>query len=742
MKKRGVLLVFEGTDCSGKSTQINLFVERLKNKGKSVVVLDFPNYSTPTGKIVRRYLDNEFGPANSISPKFASILYAEDRFASKQIILDALENNDFVILDRYVESNMGHQGGKVKDPEERKQFFKWLEELEYKNFELPKPDAIIFLYMPWDISKKLKQDRIKKSEFHPGKEDGHESNDEHMINAGRSYLQLADLFNWIKIECATEGDYNSLRTPENIAEEVYEKIESALNYSEKEKIILDYFFTNKNNSIFVAKNFHPEVWALMQARYSRSSIGMRESFLKLLKEDEQSFNELYDEICKTKSGIASEHATQKAVNFMEKWVTGFGHSSIAEGAVAGIGIEGISILATKVIEDNRLSSFCEKSTRYVSFDKDSFFIDEDLKNSEFSEEIQELINLLFETYKNLHEPVLNYIKRTSPREDEISESSWERSCSARRFDAVRYLLPVCTKTSLGWTVNARELSHGISKLLSHPLKEMNEIGRKIRKEAVKVFPSLLKYAEKNDYYIKTDFAMNELFGRRPYDSFDGKKVKLVNSCENIENTILASILYKYHNQSYEKSLEKIKLLSNSEKEKIFDDYLSYMGPHDKPLRELEHSLFTFDIIIDYGAFRDLQRQRICTQTNPILNSDLGYEIPQDIIDAGVEREYCNVMEKAKELYEKVREFYPLQSQYLLPLAFRKRFLISMNLREFYYFIQLRSSPKAHPSYRKIAQEMYEIMKEKYPLLCKYIKCNYSEEKLGRLKQEQKIENAI
>ncbi len=739
-KANGKLIVFEGTDCSGKSTQIKLLMDKLGKEGKTTATLDFPNYSTPTGKIVRRYLDNEFGSANEIPAKVASIFFAEDRFAAKPIVDESMKNMDVTILDRYVESNMGHQGGKVRDKEKREEFFEWLRQLEYGNFKLNKPDAVVFLYMPPKVSAELMKDRIRKSEFHPGAEklDGHEGNEEHMKNAAESYLHLAELYGWIMINCAPDGTINSLKTPEQIHDEIYEKLKMIFEYSRDDLKVLNYFFTNSFDKVFVSKNFHPEVWALMQGRYSRSKEGLRESFLQLLKEEPENYKMLVEEIDKTFGGQATKHATEKAIKFMEKWVLGYGHSSIAEGAVINIGIEGLSILATKVIEDNRLSSFCEKSTRYVSFNNSSFYIDEDLKNSEFFTEIRELLDYLFKTYENLHEPVLNYIKKAVPLQLGINSVAWERACAARRFDAIRYLLPTCTKTSLGWTVNARQLAHGISKLLSSPLKEMNELGEEIKKESSKVLPSLLKFADKSNYFIKTEREMLEFAKMIEVSNGNDERVKLVNGPEN-ENHIIASILYRYKNQQFSEILEKVKLMSSDEKEAVFDAYLSNMGNFDQPMRELEHEDLCFDIIIDYGAFRDLQRHRICTQTNQLFNSDLGYDVPKDIANAGCEEEYRKAMNKAKEVFEKVRKKYPLQAQYILPLGYKKRFLITMNLREIYHLIKLRTIPLAHDSYRRIAYRVYEIMKEKYPLLSKYIVCNYSQEELGRLKAEEQTE---
>jgi dTMP kinase len=226
----GKLIVFEGTDCSGKSTQINLLISRLELMKRSVVTLDFPNYSTPTGKIVRRYLDGEFGPADEVPAKLASIFYATDRHVSKGFIHDELTKGNVTILDRYVESNMGHQGGKIRDVKEREAFFEWLKDLEYGNFELPKPDVVVLLYMPHKVGLELMKGRVRKSEFHPGEDelDGHEGNREHMKHAEESYLHLAEYYGWIVVNCAPDGTINSLKTPEDIHEELWEKLVSVL----------------------------------------------------------------------------------------------------------------------------------------------------------------------------------------------------------------------------------------------------------------------------------------------------------------------------------------------------------------------------------------------------------------------------------------------------------------------------------------------------------------------------------
>ncbi|MCL5018439.1 MAG: hypothetical protein M1416_01580 [Candidatus Pacearchaeota archaeon] len=218
--ERGKLFVIEGTDFSGKNTQTKLLGERLKANNISYKTMDFPRYDTPTGRIIGQcYLGKEkdywtgdsgwFGEADSLDPKVASLYYAADRRAAIPEINEILDSGTHLILDRYYQSNMAHQGGKIRDSKERLELFKWLERLELELLELPKEDITIFLHMPTEVAVKLRRDE---------KKDLHEKNYGHRKRAETTYLQLADLYGWKKIECAPN---NKIRTPEDIAEEVY-----------------------------------------------------------------------------------------------------------------------------------------------------------------------------------------------------------------------------------------------------------------------------------------------------------------------------------------------------------------------------------------------------------------------------------------------------------------------------------------------------------------------------------------
>tara|TARA_Y100000034_G_C6787503_1_gene352351 strand:- start:83 stop:820 length:738 start_codon:yes stop_codon:yes gene_type:complete len=222
--KRGKLIVIEGTDGSGKQTQAEKLFDRLSEAGYKCVVVGFPRYDTPTGKIVgEACLGKELGlGCGSVFPDFskvdgrvASMYYATDRLAAVPDIERLLDENDYVILDRYVESNMGHQCGKIRDSVERAALRDWIVDLEYKVNGLPQPDLIIFLYMPLKVSSKLKKDMDEKL-------DAHEADEDHLRNAEAAYLELADHYRWEMVECSLDGE--GPRGVEDIGEEVYELV--------------------------------------------------------------------------------------------------------------------------------------------------------------------------------------------------------------------------------------------------------------------------------------------------------------------------------------------------------------------------------------------------------------------------------------------------------------------------------------------------------------------------------------
>lgn len=453
--------------------------------------------------------------------------------------------------------------------------------------------------------------------------------------------------------------------------------------------------------IYALDGLKPEIKAVTFAKCSRSP---------------ESFDE-----------IAKELTDEKSAQFHEKWVVGYGHSSVAEHAVLSLAIENVSILATKIIEDNRLASYTEKSTRYQIFDKDRYYKPAKVMASSLGPVYEETLNSIFETYAALQEPMQIFIEKKYPKELKEQDKLYAVIVKARVCDNLRYLLPVATLTNLGMTVNARSLEHAIVKFLSNPMEELQEIGAEMKTESSKITPTLIKFANANAYAQELPHITEELAKKYlPLASEPSLPVEIVSFDPEAEIKLAAALLYPATQMSYKQILAQIKKMPPEEKEKIIDEVLSKRGPYDAPPRELEHIYYTFDILMDYGAFRDIQRHRMCTQNSQVLSVIHGYDMPPEIIEAGLEKSYKEAMEKSTALYQKMFTDFPQEAQYAVLLAFRKRTLFTWNLRELHHFISLRSGLKGHISYRRIAQACWQKLNEIQPLLAKYIRVNMEE----------------
>jgi thymidylate synthase ThyX len=233
---------------------------------------------------------------------------------------------------------------------------------------------------------------------------------------------------------------------------------------------------------------------------------------------------------------------------------------------------------------------------------------------------------------------------------------------------------------------------------------------------------------------ETDQAMcqlsEELFAKgHPLET---PAVSLVRFPVDAEEQLAAAIVYGYTGVSWLQVVERVGKLSPEARARIIDEYLRRRGPHDQPLRALEHLYYTFDIVLDYGAYRDIQRHRMATQTRQRLSTRYGYSVLDDVVAYGFGDTFQACMERAAHAYNRIVEDYPLDAQYVLPLAYRIRVLFTWNLRELFHFIQLRSAKQGHFSYRRIAQQVYGEIERVHPALARYIRVDQSDYQLGRL----------
>ena len=432
--------------------------------------------------------------------------------------------------------------------------------------------------------------------------------------------------------------------------------------------------------------------------------------------------------------IAAELNDDKSSQFHEKWVLGYGHASVAEHAVLHLAIENASRLAMEAIESNRLASYTEKSTRYQKWDTDSFFIPSELDEQPLRDEYIASCRLLFDTYAAALEPVRKQVEITSPRRgaDPVgtavlaeTDDVWDRRIRSQYVDVCRFLLPAASLANVGMTANGRVLESAIRKWRSSPLAEVREIGETVKAAAKTEIPTLLKYADPLPYLMDSSADITNTL--RDLQMLTGQNTsgngsawcELVDYDQDGEQRILASALYRFGQMNYQQALEMVKTASGTAE--CANALLRRLGRYDIPLRELEHSTYTFDLLMDQGAYAEFKRHRMMTQTPQRLTCLHGYAVPRRFVDAGFEDQYRLAMDTAGTVWQKLADWNMDVAQYLVPNGYNRRVLATFNLREAYSFCQLRTSANAHFSIRRVAQRLAEEIKRVHPLLGGYMK---------------------
>jgi thymidylate synthase ThyX len=485
-------------------------------------------------------------------------------------------------------------------------------------------------------------------------------------------------------------------------------------------------------TVFAVHGADPEVQAYAMAKYSRSALSMKESLREL--------NE------------------QKAEQFLNTFYFQYGHRSIADLAHIALAVEKLSILAAIVLVDEQRWDGQERSTRYQNFKKSGYYIPDFGPDTGLNDAYCATADFLFSEYEALTQEMLGYYKVQVPRPESMAEDVYTRTLRARAFDNSRYLLPLATNTSLGEIVNARTLETQIARLLSSPYDEVRHLGELLKEAAtepaynlhseaaralveeikaahaelgrqaelellrpVRVAPTLVKYADRSEYQIKTRaelaHAAAEVMGDAPI-----QPAPLVDLVEGgaLEVELAATLVYSGCHYSYRQVRERVEGLGGAQRQEIIDLGLRHRGRHDELLRHFHAGqALCFDILMDIGGFRDLHRHRRCTQIEQGFTAAHGYDVPPDIKSAGLDARYHRAMLRVSQTQERMGDHHA--GLYLLPMGFRKRTLFKMDFAEALYISELRSAPAGHFSYRNVAFGMYQEVARKYPNLAGYFR---------------------
>jgi thymidylate synthase ThyX len=493
-----------------------------------------------------------------------------------------------------------------------------------------------------------------------------------------------------------------------------------------------------STEVYAIFGAEPEIQAYAMAKYSRSSLSMKESL--------------------------KEISSQKAEKFLNTFYFQYGHRSIADLAHIALAIEKLSILAAIVIADEQRWDGQERSTRYQDFRKSGYYIPDFGSDDAARQLYIGTINDLFSEYESLSESMFRYLAETTPKPAEMKQEAYDRTLKARAFDISRYLLPLATNTSLGEIVNARTLETQVSHLLSHSHAEVRHLGGLLKQAAasaaynvnhesyralvdeirelspelaaraekellkeVRVSPTLVKYADPNAYEIETGRELRQMAS----DLMKGAAIEPARTIELLDDDPLEielaiTLLYEHSHYSYRQIRQEVESLGELKRREIIEAGLRHRGRHDEMLRAFRAGQqFRFDILMDIGGFRDMHRHRRCIQIEQGFTTRHGYDIPEQLEPAGALNKYKAAMDGAASVVANLEKSSAPEAresaQYAIPLGFRKRTLFKMDFAEAVYISELRTGPAGHFSYRNAAYAMFEEVRKKYPALAGYFR---------------------
>lgn len=536
-------------------------------------------------------------------------------------------------------------------------------------------------------------------------------------------------------------------------------LENYEEFTESQLKVLSHYVTNTSSHVFALRNLPEVIKGALFSRYSRSSLGLRGLLLKefISNSDESAFAHITGNI--ESSEVESQTAAiKKAQNFYDRILDGYGDDSIGELGGAHLAIENVSMIAAKFIEDCRIGgSPLEKSTRYIYFDQKFngeylFYREPILMTSAYRDVYIETCNMLFDTYSSLIPPLTEMIKEKMPKDPNSSNAAYTAALRAKVLDCLRGLLPAGTMTNMGVYGNGRFYDQLIHKLHCNNLAELQDIGKKTYDEISKVLPSFIRRAELThhthvNYAVFYEAMLNEQklvasqnLPKIPQSLDQG--VRLL-SCETDGvQKVAAALLFAFGNRSLADLREYCNTLSEEELARILETAASAReNRRQKSPRALEHACFTFEIVADFGVYRDLHRHRMLTQERQVLSCDYGYYTPPEIVGTELEAKYHKAMADAKEVYDEIAVSLPEEAQYVVPMAYNVRWYFNVNLRALQWLCELRSAPAGHPTYRLVAQQMAKQVSQAVPAFERFFKfVDYEGYELGRLGQEEKKES--
>ena len=503
-------------------------------------------------------------------------------------------------------------------------------------------------------------------------------------------------------------------------------------FTAEEAAILRRYVTNLDQPVFALVNLPEVVKGALFARYSRSAKSLRRLFL----------DEFVGDL--DVSGDRTIDATvglQRAEKLYERVFFEYGDDSVAQLGGVHLACEQASNVLTKVLERGRLMSYLEQSTRYIAYDQRlasghyRYHRPSEILESPLGARYVGDMDRMFDTYAEVLQRLVAWLTVRHPRDPRDSDFVHRQAIKAKALDAARGLLPAAALSNVGMYGDGQAYEALLLRMRAHPLPEVRWYGDLMLHELRKVIPSFLQRVDLPDrggewsaYLASTrdDTASlvdrlwpesgpegtdaPEAAGVVPGDA-EPAEVRLVDFDPDGEDKVLAAICFPHVDVSESEALARVRRLSSDDRRALLTAYVGERkNRRHRPGRAFERTDYRFEVVTDYGAFRDLQRHRILTIDWQPLSTGLGYDVPALVEDAGETATFTEAMERSAALHDALAAGgFPEQAPYAIALAFRLRYVMQMNAREAMHVLELRSGPQGHPAYRRVAQEMHRAI---------------------------------
>ena len=489
-------------------------------------------------------------------------------------------------------------------------------------------------------------------------------------------------------------------------------------FTHQESEILRHYFTNLDLPVFALVNLPEVVKGALFARYSRSPKSLRRLFLDEFVND---LDITGDQAFDATVGL------ERAESLYEKVFFEYGDDSVAQLGGVHLACEQASNVLTKILEWGRLMSYLEQSTRYIAYDERlggrfRYYRDPDIVAGRFGTRYVGDMDRMFDAYSEMAERVTQHVRESVPKEAGDSDFVWRQATRAKALDAVRGALPAASLSNVGIYGSGQAFENLLLRMRAHPLPEARHYADMMLSELRKVVPSFLRRVDMeergvrwSEYLASTASGTHELAERFFGNSIasEAAEVSLVDFDPDGEAKVVAAALYPHTHLPESQVLAVVDRMSADER---LDVLRAYVGDRSnrrhRPGRAFERTDYRFDILSDYGAFRDMQRHRLLTIEWQPLTPYHGYTKPELLDSAGVGAMFDEVMDRSRDLYETLVAEHREQASYAVSMAYRLRYVMQFNAREAMHMLELRSSPQGHPSYRRVALEMHRLIAEK------------------------------